>query len=310
MARPPAKIAEPRRLKLSRKRFALPKHISHPVKLPSVFYLTKKTALALWENRVLFGIIALVYAVLTVIFVQGLSSGINTSSLKSGLEHLAHGDFQVLLSNLGVFAILVSSAASTTSPVSGAYQFLLALITTLAVIWAIRQRLSGSHIRLRDVYYKGMYPLIPFILVLFVICVQLLPLVIGAKLYDIVITNGIAVHLIEKLFWLALFIILAFWSLFMVSSSIFGLYIVTLPDMTPLAALRSAKGVVRYRRWTILRKILWLPMVLLIITAIIMLPVIAFVASLAQWVLFFLSMTGLVVVNVYMYILYRELLNE
>ena len=84
----------------------------------------------------------------------------------------------------------------------------------------------------------------------------------------------------------------------------------TLPDMTPLAALRSAKGVVRYRRWTILRKILWLPMVLLIITAIIMLPVIAFVASLAQWVLFFLSMTGLVVVNVYMYILYRELLNE
>ncbi len=309
-ARPPKTVAEPRRLKAKPSRLRQPRQQLHTIKLPSAWCITKKTADLLWGNKKLFGAIALVYALLTVILVQGLTSGVNAVTLKSTLQHLAHGDWQALLSNLGIFAVLVSSAASTTSPASGAYQFLLALITSLAVIWAVRQRLSGNKIRIRDAYYQGMYPIVPFILILLLICVQLLPFVIGAKLYAIVITNGIAAHLIERIFWLALFIVLALWSLYMITSSVFGLYIVTLPDMAPLTALRSAKGIVRSRRWVVLRKILWLPLTLLIITAVIMLPIIALAASLAQWVLFLLSMLGLVVVNAYMYTLYRELLNE
>jgi hypothetical protein len=96
----------------------------------------------------------------------------------------------------------------------------------------------------------------------------------------------------------------------MLASSLFALYIVTLPGMTPIRALRSARGLVRYRRWTVIRKILWLPLLLLLVAAVIMLPIIIWLTAVAQWVFFILSMFALLAVHSYMYALYRELLNE
>ena len=50
---------------------------------------------------------------------------------------------------------------------------------------------GGPGPRVRDAYYRGMFPLVPFVLVLALIGLQLLPLVIGATLYNIAVTNGI-----------------------------------------------------------------------------------------------------------------------
>jgi hypothetical protein len=170
--------------------------------------------------------------------------------------------------------------------------------------------LAGSKARVRDTYYRGMYPLVPFILVLMVIALQLVPLLVGSTVYSLVINNGIAVLFIEKLLWALLYALLALLSLYMISSSLFALYIVTLPDMTPLKALRSARELVRYRRWTVLRKVLCLPLILLVAAAIIMLPIIVWLTPLAKWIFFLLTMSSLVAVHAYMYTLYRELLNE
>jgi hypothetical protein len=143
-----------------------------------------------------------------------------------------------------------------------------------------------------------------------VVGLQLIPLLVGSTLYAVVTTNGIAVTVIEKLIWLFVFGVLALWTLYMLSSSLFALYIVTLPDMTPLKALRSARELVRHRRWTVLRKILWLPLALLLIAAVLMVPIIIWLTPLAQWLFFVLTMFVLVAVHGYMYTLYRELLNE
>jgi len=186
----------------------------------------------------------------------------------------------------------------------------LVIVASLAIIWALRQVLSGTRPRIRDAYYKGMYPLIPFILVLLVIGLQLLPLLIGSTLFSLVISNGIAVYLVEKLVWALLFAALALLSLYMISSSIFALYIVTLPDMTPLKALRSARQLVRYRRWTILRKILFLPILLVVVAAVVMLPIIVWLTPLAQWVFFVLTLFAIAAVHSYVYSLYRELLDD
>ncbi|HTB49059.1 MAG TPA: hypothetical protein VK712_03175, partial [Verrucomicrobiae bacterium] len=159
-------------------------------------------------------------------------------------------------------------------------------------------------------YYRGMYPLIPFILVLIVVGLQLIPFLIGSALYSLIVTNGIATNLPEKLVCALIFALFALWSLYMISSSLFALYIVTLPDMTPRKALRSARELVRHRRWTALRKILCLPIILLLAAAIIMLPIIIWLTPLAQWIFFILTMFAVVAVHAYMYTLYRELLRE
>ncbi len=306
----PVKQDGPRRLKLpTYKSLRLSKRIRHPVRLPSAWRLTKMTTRMLWRHKRLFIGITLIYAILNLVLVQGLSNTTNITSLKATLQD-AFGAGSAFTASLTVFAVLISSSGSAASGTGGAYQLFLIILVSLAIIWALRELLAGGRIRVRDAYYRGMYPLVPFILVLVVIGVQLIPLVLGATVYNIVISNGIAVLAAEKVLWALLFGLLALLSVYMISSSVFALYIVTLPDMTPLKALRSARALVRFRRWTVLRKILIMPVILLVITAVIMLPIILVITPVAQWTFYLLTMFAVTVSHTYLYSLYRELLHE
>ena len=304
-------LGNTRRLKSARlQRLRFRKPANHHDKLPPTWQLAKTSALALWHNKGVFLGLSGVYALLDLLFVQGLTNNANTASLKATLSHVSASHIGSIISSLGTFMTLSGSSGGSANPTSGLYQLIIGLITTLAVIWALRQLSSGKSIRIRDTYYRGMYPIIPFVLVLLVICVQLLPFVVGATVYSTVITTGIAVKLIEKVFSLLLFLALTLWSLYMISATIFALYIVTLPDMAPIRAIRLARELVRHRRFTLLRKILSLPLILFVLTALIMLSVILVLPTVAPWVLFTLSMAELVAANAYMYTLYRELLDE
>lgn len=302
---------KPRRVKSPEyKSLRLQKRIKHPVKLPSVWALSKTAWRTLWSNKGLFAGITLIYGLLNLVLAQSLSGSTDITTLKEALDALSSGHFAALGSGLSIFAVLVGSAGKSTSATGGAYQLFLGLTASLAVIWALRQAIAGTKVRVRDSYYRGMYPLIPFILVLLVVALQLIPAAIGSSLYALVVNNGIAVLFVEKFAWSLMYGLLILLSLYMISSSVFALYIVTLPDMTPMKALRSARALVRYRRWTVLRKIVCLPIILLVVGAVIMLPIIIWLTPLAQVIFFFLSMFALVAVHAYMYTLYRELLNE
>lgn len=304
------KSSTPRRLKKpSYSSFKLSSRIKHPVRLPSVRKLTSSSLTLLWQHKQLFAGITLVYGVLNVVLAQGLG-GTDVNDLKDQLGEIFTGNYGSLTSSLIIFTSLLGSAGNSSSELAGAYQLFLALIASLAIIWALRQTVAGSKIRIRDSFYRGMYPLIPFILVLLVIGLQLIPLAIGSTLYSLVVTNGIAVLAIEKVLWSLLFALSALLSLYMIASSIFALYVVTLPDMTPYKALRSARELVRYRRWTVLRKVLFLPLGLLLASALIMVPIIIFLTPLAKYVFFVLTMASLTIAHSYLYGLYRELLNE
>ena len=287
------------------------KKIKVPVRrLPNVIKLTKHAVLVLWRHKKLFLGIVTVYGLLNLILVQGLANNTDVTSLKGTLNQVFTGHFAGFASGLAVFAVLVGSAGNGSSNTAGAYQLFLVLITSLAVIWALRQVLAGVAVRVRDAYYRGMYPLVPFVLILCMIGLQLLPLIIGTSLYTLVTANGIVVNGFQQALFAVVAILLSALSLYWACSSIFALYIVTLPDMTPMKALRSARELVRYRRLQVLRKILWLPLALLVAAAVIMLPIIAWATPVAQWVFFILTMLALAATHSYMYTLYRELLNE
>lgn len=307
----PTKPGKPRRPKRPKyKSLRLQKRITHHVKLPSVYRITKKAFRTVWDQKALFLGITFIYGFLNLVLVQGIAGSTDTSVLKEGLDEIFTGNLGGLASSLSIFSIMLSSAGNSISQTAGAYQMFLALIGSLAIIWALREVLAGKNVRIRDAFYRGMYPLIPFILIMFVIALQIIPIIVGSGLYSIVVNNGIAVLFVEKFLWAMLYGLLGLLTLYMLSSSIFALYIVTLPDMTPVKALRSARELVRYRRWTILRKIISLPIILLITAAVIMVPIIIWLTPLAQWVFFMLTMSALLAIHAYMYTLYRELLND
>lgn len=257
------------------------------------------------------GIVA-VYAVLDILLVRGFGSGMNLTSAKSTLDHLFTGQVAQLTAGFSLFVLLVSSGNSGTSGAKDAagsgYQLILILVMSLAIIWTLRQLYAGARVRVRDGFYRGMSQLVPFVLVLLVVGLQLIPVVLGMWLYNIVANNGIAALGVEKALWAIAMSLLALTSLYMITSSLFALYIATLPDMTPLKALRSARQLVRYRRWTVMRKVVFLPLALLVMAAVVMIPLILFVTPVASWAFFALTLVGLPIIHGYMYALYRELI--
>jgi len=255
-----------------------------------------------------FGGILLVYIFLTIILVKGVGGGIGLSEIKNVAQETIQGNSAQLITAFTLFGFLLGSAGSSVSETGAAYQTLLTILFSVVFIWVLRQTYADKKVGIRDSFYNGVYPLIPFTLVLIVIGLQLIPIAAASSLYAIVITGGLAVNITETILWLLLFLGLSLLSLYWVSSSVFALYIVTLPDMRPMVALRTAQKLARNRRWEIMRKILFLPVILLIIAAAILLPLILYVTPLAEWVFFVLNMCALLVAHSYMYALYRELL--
>jgi hypothetical protein len=298
-----------KRKEASYKHFKLSKKIKHSGKpLPGAISLLKKSLRLIADNRRLFVGLIITNSLLSLIFVAGLNSSFDFVQTKTELEELLGGSAQKATTTLALFGYLFSSAGTSAGEVAGTYQLFLTLITSLAAIWSIRQVMAGEKVFSKDAFYRGLYPLVPFLLVLFVIGIQLLPALIGTSIYSIVISNSLAINALENMVWLLLMILLCLLSLYLILSSVFALYIVTLPEMTPMQALRSARGLVLNRRLSIGVRVVAMPLILLIAGMILLAPIILFLPWLAMIVFLIYSSFCLVLAHSYMYILYRAML--
>ena len=289
------------------KSFTLQKRIK-PVGpgLPSGGTLLRSSLRLLKKNWKPFAGIAAIYGFINIALIQTLNSG-DVANAKDAFTGVFSGTLGELTAGAGSFIYLLGLSGNVASA-TGSYQLLLMIVSSLAMIWALRQAFADKKVRIRDAYYRGMYPLIPFMLVLVVIGLQIIPVVIGSSLFSTVMSNGLASHPAEVVAWAALFFLLMLLSLYMLASSIFGLYSVSLPDMTPMRALRSVREIVNLRRWTVILRLLYLPLVLLVVSAFIMIPLILFATSVAAWMFYLLMVVYFMVAHTYLYSLYRSLL--
>ena len=91
-------------------------------------------------------------------------------------------------------------------------------------------------------------------------------------------------------------------------STIYAIYIVTLPNIRPLQALKSSKKLIKGRRLLVLRKLLFLPLILVVGITVISIIVIAIIPQLAEFVFIALSTVSVLIAHSYLYNLYRELI--
>jgi hypothetical protein len=282
-------------------------------RLPGSWFLLRRSVGTLQRRWKLFLGIALVYALLTILLVRGLAGFENVGDIKDFVQESFGDGSSTVLVTTSTLVYLLGSTGSTNGSDANIYQALLFILASLATIWALRQAYAvkvSETIRIRDSFYRGMNQLIPFILVLLVIIVEFIPLAIGSFLYTTVVNGGIAVTGLEQLLWAFVLGLTAVLSFYLVLSTIFALYVVALPDMTPMHAMRSARGLVRHRRVVILGRLLMLALYWLVSVSILMIPVIALIPSLASWIFFAVTMVSLVFVHSYLYALYRELLHD
>lgn len=299
-----------RRLKAPKyKRFQYTKRIKHPKKVSSGWQIFKKSLIPLRRQWKVFGVLIIIYALLNIVLVHGLANTSSLPELKTLFDTTAQSTGSQISSTLALFGVLVGTNGAA-SEAAGVYQSILLVIMSLAFVWVLRSvgTDASKKVRIRDAFYKGMYPIVPFLLVTLVIVLQLIPMLIGATLYSIVVGNGLAVSGLEQFAWVATFFILTVFSLYMVSTSLIALFVVTLPNMTPVKALKTAGRMTRYRRWTVLRKELVLPIIVLVLLAILLVPFILWLTPAAEWVYIVLNAAILPIVVSYLYTLYKELI--
>jgi len=261
------------------------------------FRLTWHTFSFIKKNWKPLGGIVLIYTILNLIFASGLIS--NASSVISNTQSKTFSDA------LDSFTSILSGSNSNQS---ATMQSVLLVIESLVIIWALRHLFSGEKIGIKQAYYHSSAPLVPFLIVLFFVVLQLLPITIGSTILAIVLSSIVGNGWVEIGFML-LFVALAFWSIYMICSSIFAVYIVTLPNMQPRAALKSAKNLVHFRRWQVVRRLLFLPLFTVLLLAVFIVPLILYAKFLVVPAFFILSMLAVLYAHTYLYSLYKGLLE-
>lgn len=276
----------------------------------------------LWQHKKTFGVIALVFSLLTVLLV-GIASQQNYTELRDGLAQASTdaygGDGTALVRVVALFGVAISGGLNV-APTEGQQIFggLLLLFAWLSVVWLLRHMLAGHRVVARDGIYSSGAPIIPTFLVALVILVQLLPIglaligYVAAENSGLLIDNGLLAALLGIIATL-----LAVVSLYWITSSIIALVVVTLPGMYPLAALKTAGDLVVGRRIRVLLRLLWLTFLILIVWAAALVPLLLIDNLLEVNALAIVPVTVLILGAVsvvfsaaYVYLLYRKLVDD
>lgn len=295
-------------VKLSNQKMPRKKNIQK--KLPFIGKLLIDTCKHMWRHkRVFFGVIA-VYLLLNIVFVKGLTTVLDVPTIKKELQETSnlHG-VELGATLLGV----VAGSGGGATDVAGVYQTVIFIICTLAFIWLFRQTheiesLNKLKIKVKQPFYEGMAQLIPFILMLVLVGIHLLPMLIGLSVFATVQVNGLAVTAIEVILWAFFAFILALLSFYLISASLFSLIIVTLPAMTPMSAYKNAKKVVKNYRWVIMRKLLIFIIILMMFYGLVLLGAVMVMPFMAEWLMLIISALILPLSIGSGYKLYRSLL--
>lgn len=228
-----------------------------------VISLTRDAWSVLIENRGVFIRLILV-AWAALLIVAGVSQLTQYQSIKDMVsvyaEGAASGPSQAFFESGIVFLSVVSGSQS--AGLSAAQQLLVGFVFLqlwLVVIWTLRHRLSGATVKVRDAVYGAGAALIPVILVTLVGLLQLLPFVFGVAVLSAVGSawQSVAVSMVGFALVIALGIVTVYWLV----STLTAAVIVTIPGTYPMAALRSARQLVRGMRTPLLWRLLWLMLV-------------------------------------------------
>lgn len=157
---------------------------------------------------------------------------------------LIHGVLQVLFA----FDMTLSEGQTFFS------SFLIAIFS-LSYIWVFReQQQDDPQVRVSHAIYSGPSQIVPFVVLILLASIQLIPFTFGAFLYQVaVITGGIAVYYWEKLLFAGLWLTLAIPSAYWLATTVISLVVVAIPGVKPLEAWRATRDLVKPR----IGQVLW-----------------------------------------------------
>lgn len=296
------------------------------LQLPGYWAFSNYVFQTIWRQRRLFGLLVLVYAILSGLVVGITSQDVYTQlgdALKTTSDDIFNGNLGEI-GKAGLLLVATISGGANATPTEGQqiYGAIFVLLTWLTTVWLLRNILAGHVVRLRDGLYSAGAPIVATFFVGIILLVQLLPLGLAFVGYSAAVSSGLlSGGVAEMVFW-TVASLLAVLSLYWVTSTIIALVVVTLPGMYPMRALRTAGDLVIGRRLRILLRLLWMLLGIVVVWAVVMIPIIIFdtwlksvwsaVAGVPIIPLVLLAMGSVTIVWAasYVYLLYRKVVDD
>lgn len=284
------------------------KFVKRSVNLSGAWSLLKQTSKFILSNKKTVLWLAVIYTLIQFALVLVFSSGIDLNTAKSEIKDILGGQAPAYTVAYSFTSYLFVTIGQRNSEIVGVYQNFVTVVFMLATIWVIRQRTAGEKFNFKDIFYKSQYPLIQFLVVIFAIGLSMIPLMIAGFLYAVTITGGVAVTFLEKGLWVFLCFLLVLLTLYILVPCLIAMYVVTLPEVSPMTAIKSSWGLLSDRRIAVGLRIVAGYVFVFVLIAIIMMILSYLLTPASELIFYFLSFMSVLIINIYTYKIYRELL--
>jgi len=285
-----------------------PKKIKYQIVISSSWSLFKNSLKTIEFQKKFLGFAVVAYALLSAVLVVNISSFDKVSHVKSTYVHGLLTIGKNLSASLSTLGSLGGTVGGSNSSASSVIQFFLFILFSLMFIKAIREASRSRKLKFSEGIYASCYPIIQFLLVVIILALESLPIIFAAYFFNTIFSNGIAPSWIERTIWTIVCTAFLLFGIYLLISSIFSLFIVTLPNMRPWASIKSSWKLVKSRRLLVARKIITMIISLFIGLGILALILVWLLPVISAWVLLILGLMSFVLVYTYLYSLYRELL--
>lgn len=163
--------------------------------------------------------------------------------------------------------LVVLGFVTNNDQITGSYGSLATLVMNLAVIYAVvRFKTKGKNLTLNQAYYEGTTRFVPFVGVIALLALQMIPLLIGGLIYVSGSTGAtVGLGLPELSLLAGLWLLIGLPSLRWLTRSVFGLYLVLNEKNSPVAAIRASAALVRGRSWLVFYRLLAAALLLFVI---------------------------------------------
>ncbi len=290
------------------------------VAFPGYVEFTKQTLYVVKQSKLTFLRLITLLTLLVLVLVASTQHAVyieQASSISTISSEVSGG----LVSKIIETGILYSTILTGTfnAALSESQQILLGIVylfTWLIVIWILRHALLNKNVSLRDSIYSAGAPTVSTLLIIVIAGLQLLPLAIVTALISAIASSGVIstpLVILGALLVIALSVLTLYWLV----GTLFAAIIVTIPGTYPVAALKSARQIIRGKRALLLRRVLWLGLINLLVFGIILIPVL-FLDVLSGYALSLLTISISTVLSLslfifstsYLYLLYRRIIDE
>lgn len=289
-------------------RLSSKKFVKRRVNLPSSWQFLKDTYKLVSSNKKLFVAMIACYVAVQIILVYIFGGGFNPSQAKQEIREILGGEASAYSVAYGFANYLFISIGQRNNEILGVYQNFVSIIFMLATIWVIRQKTAKEKFTKSDIIYKSQYPLIQFIVILFILGLSFIPISISGFLYSATIVGGIAVTILEKVLWIFVCFLLVLLSIYLIIPGLLAMYIVTLPEVSPKTAYMSAWRLLEGRRSGVGIRLVAGYIFIFVIGMILVTALGYFLTPISEIIFYFMTGASMLVINIYTYKIYRALL--